>query len=77
MERRQADQGLKGPRNDMVVSSLGFLFALCIQTLYWICQGKFQGDADVGSESISGREETASANAPRYWVQGPTGQTGR
>lgn len=34
-------------------------------TLSWMCQGKLQGDADVGSESISGREETASAKAPR------------
>ena len=33
MERRQADQGLKGPRNDMVVSSLGFLLTSYIPAL--------------------------------------------
>ena len=44
MEKKQTDQGLKGPRNNMVVSSLGFLFASCIPDLElkklatWKCQ---------------------------------------
>ena len=44
MKRRQTDQGLKGSRNDVVVSSLGFLFASCIPDLElknlatWKCQ---------------------------------------
>ena len=46
MEKRQTDQGLKGPRNNMVESSLGFLFASCIPDLElkklatWKCQKK-------------------------------------
>ena len=49
MERRQTDQGLKGPRYDVVVSSLGFLFASCIPDLElkklatWKCKKNLQG----------------------------------
>ena len=48
MEKRQTDQGLKGPRNNMVESSLGFLFASCIPDLElkklatWKCQKNLQ-----------------------------------